>query len=682
MAIEIRAFSNSANVFVAWSFDQPIPNSIGFALYRHIEGQAEPQVVQSSVGFGDDPQAHPGAHEPSTVWPFQRCTWNDWLAPRDVRLAYEVRAVFEQPNASPPSSGVSNWVMLTDTPSASGMDVYFNDGIIATQWVARYLSQGHNNAGSLRKAIVDPNNPVRQRLAGQILPILRQLLTDASRAGQHIYSALFELNDPELIKLISALGPHAHIVLANGSPVKKKGAPPIIDTNADARKTLKDAGVEVFDRIFTNSQGGPSNHLGHNKFMVLCDDRKQPQLVLTGSTNWSTTGLCTQMNNALVIRDRGVAQQFLDEWNVLSRSGAQYPPIENPAVLVDLPPAHPLGTASVNVSFTPYAAPKAKKGQPRSIANGQPADLARCVDLINAAKQAIFFLMFIPGPAGTLMEAIQRRNQTQGGKDLFVRGVANQDPGNNAQVPSIALAHRGELIAAPFDVVYPAAVSVPNTYWLPELKQMPGTHAMIHSKVVVLDPFGDNPVVMTGSNNMGVKASTENDENLVVIEGNAALAQAYALNVTTVFNQYWWRYNDMPEIKRQQAQQNNVFTRGSKKPASNARTGKKTTVVFQPKTIWKGLYHAADWKKWQTPYLTSGDKRFETDFWFERPMTPSHYTPPNNPMPSPAANAKGRKRKGGNAKRRNGRKTSRRVGVTAKAPRKKSRRRSVRRSSS
>ena len=37
---------------------------------------------------------------------------------------------------------------------------------------------------------------------------------------------------------------------------------------------------------------------------------------------------------------------------------------------------------------------------------------------------------------------------------------------------------------------------------------MLGTGVHIHSKVIVLDPFGKNPVVMTGSHNLGYKASS------------------------------------------------------------------------------------------------------------------------------------------------------------------------------
>ena len=65
---------------------------------------------------------------------------------------------------------------------------------------------------------------------------------------------------------------------------------------------------------------------------------------------------------------------------------------------------------------------------------------------------------------------------------------------------------------------------------------------MIHSKVVVLDPFGPNPVVMTGSHNLGPRASVKNDDNLNLISGAPELAAAYATHIIAVYNAYRWRY--------------------------------------------------------------------------------------------------------------------------------------------
>ncbi len=76
-----------------------------------------------------------------------------------------------------------------------------------------------------------------------------------------------------------------------------------------------------------------------------------------------------------------------------------------------------------------------------------------------------------------------------------------------------------------------------------------GAGVHIHSKVIVLDPFGDKPVVMTGSHNLGYKASTANDDNLMIIEGNAPLAAAYAVNIIAIYQAYRW--NAYVEAHRQ-----------------------------------------------------------------------------------------------------------------------------------
>src|SRR5262249_18445656 len=123
--------------------------------------------------------------------------------------------------------------------------------------------------------------------------------------------------------------------------------------------------------------------------------------------------------------------------------------------------------------------------------------------------------------------------------DLYIQGVVNQNPGTTKN--PVVLFNRGQRIEANADVVLPAAISERLKFWVKELLKAPRAHAMVHSKVVVIDPYGENPVVMTGSHNMGPKASTVNDENLLVIQGNGALASQYAGNIMEIYAQYRWR---------------------------------------------------------------------------------------------------------------------------------------------
>ena len=129
------------------------------------------------------------------------------------------------------------------------------------------------------------------------------MLQEALQSGGEIHAALFELNDPQLIAALQAFGSRAHVVLANGDSND--------DENLNARNVLRGSQVDVRDRLVSTS-----SHFAHNKFLVV-SDASGPRAVWTGSTNWAPTGLCTQVNNGLLIEDPDVARVYLDQWHAL-----------------------------------------------------------------------------------------------------------------------------------------------------------------------------------------------------------------------------------------------------------------------------------------------------------------------------------------------------------------------------
>jgi len=71
-------------------------------------------------------------------------------------------------------------------------------------------------------------------------------------------------------------------------------------------------------------------------------------------------------------------------------------------------------------------------------------------------------------------------------------------------------------------------------------------HAIIHDKTIVVDPFSKNCAVITGSHNLGFRASSNNDENMLLIRGDQAVAQAYTAHIMDIFEHYrsrWITYN-------------------------------------------------------------------------------------------------------------------------------------------
>jgi hypothetical protein len=574
MTIRLKALSNCSNVFLVWQTTEKIPECRGFAIHRKIDGVEG--VLKSSVGFSDDPHPIPGNFHTTAEWPLQRFTWTDFGARVGTQLQYKVvPMVGKEGDLQPDEHNASLWTepFSLDTENNEDISAYFNDGVLGTQWLSRTLHiDDYPSQRGLRQAMDTPDDPIRKRLGGAILDKLIALLDNAIESNAIVYAALFELKDAELIDKIVQLGKRAKIVLANGAG---KGD----DENADARAILEQHHVEVHDRMLK------TGHLGHNKFMVICSPSGVPQKVWTGSTNWQTTGLCSQANNAILIDNAQVAAFYLQQWKLLAKAGDEFPPVPKDETLRKV---FELQNRTATISFTPW------EGHVGILTDEEPLDLAYAKMLIDQAKYGILFLMFNPGPIGTLIDPIKAHN-TKSNK-LYIRGVLNQDP-STTKNPVVGLFHGKESIPASFDTVLPEAIDTRISYWLPEIRQLAGTHAIVHSKVVVIDPFGDHPVVITGSHNLGAKASTANDENLVIIEKDWNLARQYAVNIITVFNQYWWRYNRMPAKHRT--------------AAADHEYGEVLT-DSQPQSIWKGL---RDSDSWQDQYFKDASRRHELAFW-------------------------------------------------------------------
>jgi phosphatidylserine/phosphatidylglycerophosphate/cardiolipin synthase-like enzyme len=532
MSIDVVVHPGSDDAFIAWTSDF-IPKCRGFALRRRIKrgpnSAASPnaaeqpdaqgfieEVVASWVGFADGPDVPPGTREPTTTWPIQKYLWSDFAVRAGDVVGYRVSPmVGSRDSLEEQNDLASQWTAPVSVGAETGgrTSCYFNRGIVASQWVARMLP-GLPDAkdDELTTSIVTPGDPVRNFLAGVLRQKLLSLLAETNGAKGHVYAALFELDDPELVPALKAFGKRAHILLGNGS-VKKKGE----DENADARAELEGV-CDVHDRF------SAPRALAHNKFLVLCDGSKKPQAVWTGSTNWTKTGLCTQANNALLIGSASMASAYVDQWKLLVKAGDATPDELRTA---DETPREPAGTSGVTLWFTPMAEPK---------------DLEQAGALIAGAKHGILFAMFNPGPRGTLLNDIIELASPASPNykpDLYIQGVLNQNPGTEKN--PVTLFNRGDRIDANEDVVLPAAIDTRLKFWVEELLKLPTAHAMVHSKVVVVDPFGDHPVVMTGSHNMGPKASGVNDENFVIIEGDGALASQYATKIMEIYNQYRWR---------------------------------------------------------------------------------------------------------------------------------------------
>jgi PLD-like domain len=546
------AFANNDVVTIAWSYGAKPEGCMGFAIYR-IDVKGKETALPSHAVF---PGGTIKTGQTTAQFPVQKFYWKDVYArlvgdkTGDYDFRYKVVPLEGSPSALKPM--VSLPFLITNEVTVSGvcspsLTAIFNRGLISTQHVSQAL-KGSASKKKLLSLIADPANQLRKDLAGDITGTLTGFVARAKKGGS-IYAALYELTDVELVQSLVGIGGKLNIVLANiVARPKPGGSEETAGENDDSEKKLKASAGSLLYRQ------PPSGHIVHNKFLIYVDARGVAQAVLTGSCNWTDTGLCAQTNNSIVIQDGTVAARYLAYWKKLQTDETAHE-AGSPFQAVPLRTFDGTGK-DLNLdkgtddasTLTSYFSPNTPRQRSRAKGKTEavPVDLKDLSDRVMAAKNAVLFLAFIPGtPSITeFAAAAQKAN-----KDLFVRGCVTSPAaaGNyyyDLTGTSPPKRQKGvKSKAAPQDARVISAKALDKTIpkgWQKEL--LNAGFAITHDKIVVIDPFADDCVVVTGSHNLGYQASYNNDENLVMIQGNKKLAMAYATHVLDVYDHFSWRW--------------------------------------------------------------------------------------------------------------------------------------------
>ena len=553
---KIRVYVNNDDATIVWQYAGNIPHCLGFALYRKHQGEsdAEAEPVQTSVGFAGDPHTE-GEMRPSTEWPIQKYVWMDYYVRTGDTVCYRiVPMIGEAGKLKKDIKHATPWSAYVTVGDPDGVEAYFNRGLVSSQFVARRLNNVpvKERSKTLSDNLADVNSKIRNFMGGNLLFALYRLLQEVKEDKTlQVYAALYELNEAEIIRRFKSLGKRAHIILANGAFSKDE-----LDPEAENAAKLK--GVDLIRRVVKTP------HFAHNKFIVVTqqqEGKEVPVKVWTGSTNLTRNGLFTQVNNAIILKDPSVAMYYKKAWDAIKADcdddgkglyGKAFKQFNATAKINK--------TKNVTTFFTPV---------PDQI------DMEAARTLIRNAKKGVLFLMFKPGVAkkSEMLYDTIREVAQQG---VFVNGVINSDPGG-AKDPTISFFHKNDEQDGDYNVVLPGSIGEAFEFWAEEVGKK---NVTIHSKAIVIDPFSANPVLITGSHNMGSKASASNDDNLNIITGNKALVQAYAIHMMAVYHHYRWRFY------------------------RSAKSG-------QPK--WSGNVKNDSWQQW----YRSGAKAAELAFWLD-----------------------------------------------------------------
>lgn len=517
-ALKVNAIANAKLAFVFWS--APLyPGCLGISVRRIDTSNGGKTVLPAWVPF--EGQTNPDWTPKTTdQWPVQKYQWRDLTGTPGKTYKYEVVPMFGTPDNPTPRmdlAGTSNAVTLS-TDCGKFIQFDTTNGYLPSQSITKHLPRGTDGSVDFAQVwndISTPGTRLRDKLSGGIMQTLFSLERRAVEQGGKVLESLYELSDPECVQWFLDHPKSWEMILAN------TGKDDI--TNAPARKLLHALGLgNIHDRMVD------SNSIGHNKSAVYVDAQGVPRATRISSVNLTPTGICTQVNNCAIIESEELARACADYFQRMKAEGngqsAEFRRI-NGAGIPEI--TLPDGT-KIEVWFAPNTELTTKpKDNPPT-----PPDMAKVFQYMRGASQ-VFFAAFMPGSPSFLTEL---SDITWKNHNVFVRGIVNSP---QALPWKAKLWHR---YGSSPQVVTASALENELGGFLKEVLKLPDAHAIIHSKVIVIDPFGAHPIVVLGSHNLGFKASYQNDETMVIVKDNPAFAQAMLVHILDAYDHYRFRF--------------------------------------------------------------------------------------------------------------------------------------------
>ena len=241
---------------------------------------------------------------------------------------------------------------------------------------------------------------------------------------------------------------------------------------------------------------GNGNHIMHDKFLI-SDDR----FLFAGTANWSDTDLRHNSNNFVLIDSPPVAADFKAEFEQMfsGKFGHMKEEILNGR-------SYTVGDTEVEVWFSP-----------------NEDAMGRILEYVDAAQESIRFTIFAFTKDQVGSAYIRKQEQfalwdEQDGVDIAntpfrerrsVAGMIDQ-----SQLHSNGQYH---------EVFRLLGAGIPLQMDGNDNSKHPGDYqaggGRLHSKTMVIDAYGENPVVITGSFNWSASATVSNDEFLLVLKG-------------------------------------------------------------------------------------------------------------------------------------------------------------------
>jgi PLD-like domain len=363
---------------------------------------------------------------------------------------------------------------------------------------------GKNDAG-VQYTFLDEYDWLGFTAREKIRAVLDEVLANAKlRLNMFAY----DLNEPDVLKALLELAKQGRVRL-------------ILDNAALHHNTQKPKPEDQLENLFTAAAKAPAEikrgHFGryaHDKVLIVSDDTGA-QKVLTGSTNFSITGVYVNSNHVLVFADPQVAGTYADVFNAVwdGKVSVKFKQTEAAGKVFAFATAD---VPKTEITFSPHQPDFAQE-----TLDNMAARIAKEEEQTQGS--VLFAVMGLDTGTGPVLPALKKLHANQ---NIFSYGISDTPGG-------IFLYTRrrktGVLVTGK-----PVKTRLP-----PPFDQVPtvGLGHQIHHKFVVCGFNGKKPVVYCGSSNLALGGEEANGDNLIAIY-DTDLATVFAIEALALVDHF------------------------------------------------------------------------------------------------------------------------------------------------
>jgi phosphatidylserine/phosphatidylglycerophosphate/cardiolipin synthase-like enzyme len=496
--VRAKAYAGTTGTLVAMNIDERKRSGLlGFAIERRKQGAREYEWLFSSLQFPDVPHTdRENNRSPSNVAPLQKFRWSDYGAEPDKDYSFIVHPVYGRPGSLRVEDGPEFTVRSASIESGE-QSAIFNRAAAASQAFSRRFPEV-DELLKTNKTLPIEDFPLAARkwLTRGLLEQIEAFLALAEDDGWALDVAIYEYELKAIVEAVNA--------------ARRRGATVRIVYHAkegDKQTAENEHSLQRFPAAYKRAR--VTDKIFHDKFIVLSRmerGERRPRAVLCGSTNFTENGLYRQGNVVHVVREGGVAGQYLAIFEQLFEH-----PEDVGAVKDWITANNPIDRAvSTFAGFSP------RRGG---------GDLQEFVEIINDARRDVLFCTVF-----NLHDPIEDALLGAANDPILRYGLQN----SRSRITGF---HADR--TANFTV--PAMLTRGLEGWLKESTRGQRGNILIHTKIVVVDFTSDSPTIISGSHNLSGAASHSNDENYLIIRGNADIADCYGVEVMRFYDHYRFR---------------------------------------------------------------------------------------------------------------------------------------------